>query len=120
MKQDVLKGKTMAFAVRIVKLAKWLREERKEFALADQVLRSGTSIGANVSEAHYASSKRDFLNKCKIALKECAETLFWLELFANSGLVDSRQVQSMTTDCSELRRLLSATCKTAEKGLEEP
>lgn len=99
-REDALKAKSMAFAVRIVKLAKWLREERKEFSLADQMLRSGTSIGGNVSEAHYASAKRDFLNKCRIALKECAETLFWLELFANSGLVDS--------------------CKTAEKGLEAP
>ena len=110
----------MAFAVRIVKLAKWLREERKEYSLADQILRSGTSIGANVSEAHYASSRRDFLNKCKIALKECAETLFWLDLFEKSDLADSRHVQSMTTDCSELRYLLSAICKTVEKGLEAP
>ena len=110
----------MAFAVRIVKLAKWLREERKEYSLADKILRSGTSIGANVSEAHYASSRRDFLNKCKIALKECAETLFWLDLFEKSDLADSRHVQSMTTDCSELRHLLSATCKTVEKGLEAP
>ena len=120
MKDDPLKEKSMAFAVRIVKLSKWLREEKKEFSLADQVLRSGTSIGANLAEARFGSSKKDFLNKCKIALKECSETQFWLELFERCGLLAPHQTSSLSADCKELLRLLVSSCKTLEKGMETP
>ncbi len=105
----------MAFAVRVVNLVKWLREERKEFSLADQILRSGTSIGANLAEAHFAASRRDFLAKCRISLKECAETLFWLELLEKANFLTREQASSLSADCHELRRLLSATCTTLEQ-----
>ncbi len=114
MKEDPLKEKSLAFAVRAVKLSRWLRDERREFVLADQVLRSGTSIGADLAEARYASSKADFLNKCKIALKECAETMFWIQLLARCELVSADQAKSLEADCGELRRMLSATCQTME------
>ena len=120
MKEDPLRTKSMAFAVRIYRLSKRLREELKEFVLADQILRSGSSIGANLSEARYAISKKDFLNKCKIAQKECSETQFWLEFLGNCDLLDKDELTSFLTDCLELRRLLSATCQTLEKGLSNP
>ena len=114
MKEDPLKEKSLAFAVEIVKAAKRLREESKEFSLADQLLRSGTSIGANLAEARYAASKRDFLAKCKISQKECAETSFWLQLLARCELLPTAQIQLLSDTCAELRRLLSATCRTLE------
>ena len=120
MQDDPLKTKSMAFAVRIVNLAKWLREERKEFSLADQILRSGTSIGANLAEAHFAASQKDFLAKCRISLKECSETLFWLELLEKTGFLTNEQASTLSTDCHELRRLLSATCNTLERKGTEP
>ena len=110
----------MAFAVEIVKAAKRLREENKEFALADQLLRSGTSIGANLAEARYAASRKDFLAKCKISQKECAETSFWLQLLARCELLSKDQVKLLSDACAELRRLLSAACRTleaSEKGV---
>ena len=116
--EDPLKEKCMAFAVRAVKLAKWLREEKKEFSLADQILRSGTSIGANLSESRYAASRKDFLAKCKISLKECSETLFWIELLEHSGLIASTQAKSLSVDCNDIRRILAASCKTLEQNLQ--
>ena len=115
---DPLKEKSMAFAVRTVKLARWLREEKKEFSLADQILRSGTSIGANLAEARQAASRKDFLAKCKISLKECSETLFWLELLNRSDLLSPAQAKSLATDCNDIRRLLAASCKTLERNLQ--
>ena len=86
MRNDPLREKSMAFAVRIVKLNRWLRNECREFVVSDQVLRSGTSIGANLAEAIYAASERDFLNKNKIAIKECSETLFCWNFLKNPRL----------------------------------
>ena len=116
---DPLREKSMAFAVRVVKLAKWLREEKKEFSLADQVLRSGTNIGANLAEAHHAASRKDFLAKCKISLKECSETLFWIELLKRSDLLSPAQAKSLSADCNDIRRILSSSCKTLERNLKQ-
>jgi len=116
-KDDPLRDKSMDFAVRIVKLSRWLRNVKKEFSIADQILRSGTSIGANLAEAKFAASRKDFLNKCKISLKECSETMFWLELLFRSDIAEESQMTSMLDDCHELRLLLSALCRTIEKGL---
>ena len=118
MKESPLREKSMAFAVRIVALARALREERKEFALADQVLRSGTSIGANLAEAAFAPSRKDFLNKSKIALKECSETRFWLDLFVRSDLLPESRLAALRDECEELRKMLSSTCKTTEERLD--
>ncbi len=127
--QDPLKEKSMAFAVRTVKLARWLRDEtvklarwlrdeKIEFSLADQILRSGTSVGVNLAEAHYAASRKDFLATCKISLKESAEPLFWIELLKRSDLLSPNQAKSIPDDCDDFRRILSASCKTLERNLQ--
>ena len=103
----------MAFAKRIVRLYQYLCTEQKEYVLSKQLLRSGTSIGANVAEAAYGSSRKDFIAKLYIALKECAETLYWLELLKECDLLPTPLYQSIYADGEELRKLLSASTKTA-------
>ena len=115
-KESPLREKSMESAVRIVALARALREECKEYALADQVLRSGTAIGANLAEAAYAPTRKDFLNKCKIAQKECSETLFWLDLFTRTSLFPATRLAPLRSECDELLKMLSSTCKTIEDG----
>ena len=112
-----LQDKSMDFAVRIVAFARAIREECREYALSDQILRSGTSIGANLSEAVFAASKKEFLSKCKIALKECAETRFWLDLAVRSGLYPASRLSGLRAACQELLKMLAATCKTTEERL---
>ena len=112
------KQKSLAFARRIVLLYRHLCESRNEYVLSKQILRSGTSIGANLAEAQYASSRKDFLNKCYIALKECAETLYWLELLASCEYLTPEEHQSLYADCEELRKLLSSITKTTRSNFE--
>ena len=110
---SISKQKSMSFAKRIVKLYQYLCEEHKEFVMSKQVLRSGTSIGANIAEAVYASSKKDFVAKIYVALKECSETLYWLELLHSCDYLPDPLYASLYQDCDELRRILSATTKSA-------
>lgn len=110
---SISKQKSMAFAKRIVKLFQYLCEEKQEYIMSKQVLRSGTSIGANVAEAVYASSKKDFVSKIYIALKECSETLYWLELLHSCDYIPSALFRSLYEEADELRRLLSATTKSS-------
>ncbi len=117
MKDSPLREKSMDFAVRVIALSRALRDECKEYALADQILRSGTAIGANLAEAAFAPTKRDFLNKNKIALKECSETCFWLDLFARTSLLPPARLAPLRSSCEELRKMLSSTCKTIEDGM---
>ena len=105
------RSKSLAFAKRIVNVYRYLCEEKKEFVLSKQLLRCGTSIGANLAEAQYGSSRKDFLNKTYIALKECAETLYWLELLASCDYLTPEEYQSLRRDCEELRKLLSSITK---------
>ena len=105
----------MAFAKRIVFAYQFLCEDKKEFVLSKQLLRSGTSIGANIAEAQYGSSRKDFLNKLYIALKECAETLYWLELLSSCGYLSEIEYQSLYCDCEELRKMLSAITKSTRE-----
>ena len=107
--------KSKAFAIRIIKLYKYLCDERREFVLSKQLLRSGTSIGANVKEAIRGQSKADFYAKMNIALKEASETEYWLELIHESDYIDSKSFESIYSDCQELLRLLMAITKT-QKG----
>ena len=109
---SVAKQKSMAFAKRIVKLYQYLTGEKKEFVMSKQLLRCGTSIGANIAEAVYGSSRRDFTAKLYIALKECAETLYWLELLHECEYLTSPMYASLYSDCEELRKILSASTKT--------
>ena len=108
MKENEVRAKSLAFAKRIVGAYRYLCQEHKEFILSKQLLRSGTSIGANIAEAQYGSSRKDFLNKLYIALKECAETLYWLELLNACGYLSDSAYQSLLSDCEELRKLLSS------------
>ena len=104
--------KSLAFSKRIVNLYRHLCNEQKEYVLAKQILRSGTSIGANLAEARYGISKKDFLSKVYIALKECAETAYWLELLYECDYLSAPIYTSLRTDCEELRKMLSSSTKT--------
>ena len=113
--ESILNTKAKAFALRIVKLFRYLKE-RKESVIAKQVLRSGTSIGANITEGRYAQTRADFAAKYSIALKEAAETLYWLELLRDGEFVeDNANFQSLMADCDELIRILTASIKTARR-----
>ena len=105
--------KSLAFSKQIVNLYRYLCSEQKEYILAKQVLRSGTSIGANLAEARYGISRKDFLSKVYIALKECAETAYWLELLYSTSYLSESDFRSLLADCEDLRRMLSATTKSA-------
>ena len=111
---SVLEDKSFQFAIKIVELNSFLREGKKEFVLSKQILRSGTSIGANVAEAQYAQSKADFVTKMHISLKEANETKYWLRLLTATKYLDNSH-QSLMDDCDELLRLLTATCKTTKQ-----
>ena len=109
---NVVANKSKAFALRIIKLYVHLKDERHEFVLSKQLLRSGTSIGANVREALRGQSRPDFFAKLNIALKEADETEYWLELLHESGYLDSKTFESIYTDCDELIKLLVSITKT--------
>ena len=117
MGEGALKVKSKAFAVRVVKLYRYLCEEKREFVLSKQLLRSGTSIGANLAEAECAISRKDFFSKSYIALKECAETKYWLELLRETDYLSIQEFQSLYSDCEELRKMLSSTTKTMKDSL---
>ncbi len=117
MKENEVYAKSLAFAKRVVFAYQYLCEEKREFVLSKQFLRSGTSIGANISEAQYGSSRKDFLNKLYIALKECAETLYWLELLVSCEYLSQTEYQSLYHDCEELRKILSSITKTTRSSL---
>lgn len=109
-------GKSKAFAVRIIKLYKYLTESKNEYVLSKQLLRSGTSIGANITEAECGFSRKDFLAKMYIAFKECAETKYWLELLHETDYITENEFNSIVTDCEELLKLLTAITKTTKSN----
>lgn len=111
MAETIIQNKSFNFAVRVVKLYKFLCEEKKEYILSKQLLRSGTSIGANVREAKRAQSMQDFGAKLSISLKEAEESLYWLELLRATDYLTEEQYNSMYGDCEELVKLLSAATK---------
>ena len=101
--------------MRVVKAYQHLCESKKEYVLSKQFLRSGTSIGANITESQYGSSRKDFLAKLYVALKECAETLYWLELLHFGGYLSESEYASLHSDCEELRKLLSSITKSTRE-----
>ena len=113
LKDNLIDIKSKAFAVRIIRLVQFLQHEKKEFILSKQLLRSGTSIGANVREALYGFSKSDFLFKMSIALKECSETRYWLELLAETDYLSKTEFDSIYSDANELQKILTAIVKTS-------
>lgn len=114
MKENVLKKKSFDFALRIVKLYKYLKEEKKEFIMSKQLMRSGTSVGAMVREAEFGESKTDFAHKMAVAQKEINESLYWLELLYASEYLTNQQFESINTDAVEIIKLITASIKTTK------
>lgn len=113
MKENVVKDKSFKFAVRIVKLYQYLCEEKREYVLSKQILRSGTSIGANVEEADGGISKADFSNKILLAYKEAKETHYWIRLLKETDYMDKKMYNSLIEDCNEICKLLFSILKTS-------
>ena len=113
-RENVLRDKSYAFALRIIKLYKYLSESNREYVLSKQILRSGTSIGANIVEATQAQSRMDFVSKLSISLKESFETEYWLNLLRDSEYLSNAQAESLIMDCCELQKILTASIKTAK------
>ncbi len=114
MKNNILKDKSYKFALRIVKLFQFLSHQKKEYVLSKQVLRSGTSIGANIEEAYQGESKSDFIHKLGIANKEAFETHYWLRLLRDGDILEAKMAESMLGDRDEIQRMLVAAIKTAK------
>ncbi len=117
MKQSILKDKSKAFALRVIRLYKYLCEERKEYILSKQLLRSGTSIGANIAEAFYGQSEADFVSKLSIAQKETSETIYWLDLLHESDYLKQNEYDSVYSDAEELIKLLTSSIKTMKEKI---
>ena len=119
MGKNVVFIKSKAYALRIIKLYKYLCEDKREFILSKQLLRSGTSIGANISEATNSQSKKEFIAKMNISLKEAAETEYWLELLKESDYITLKEFESINFDCNEIKSLLVAIIKSTNNNLKE-
>jgi len=114
---NVIKDKSFAFAVRVVKAYKFLTSEKKEFVMSKQLLRSGTAIGALYREAEQAESKADFIHKMAIAQKECNETFYWLELLRSTDYLEKDAFESLHSDANELIRLITSIIKSSKREL---
>ena len=114
--KSILKNKSYFFAIRTVKLAQFL-QQNKEFVMSKQILKSGTSIGALVREAEFAQSKLDFINKLSIALKEANETTYWLSLLNDTNYIEEKLFDSLQKDCKELISILISIIKTTKKNI---
>jgi len=112
--QSVLREKAMCFSVRMVKLANYLSDNKQKI-LANQIVRSGTSIGANLAESFYAASRPDFINKLQISIKEANETKYWLELLFKTECIDEKLYESLQTDLVEIIKLLTSSIRTLKK-----
>jgi four helix bundle protein len=117
--ENIALEKSKKFAIRIYSLYKKLCDEKREYVLAKQLLRSGTSIGANLTEAQYSVSKKEFLVKASISLKECAETEYWLDLLKETNLLSSSEYNAMIKDCKDLLHLLISITKTAKTNIKQ-
>ena len=114
--KSIAADKSKRFAVRIVKLYQYLYDEKREFVLSKQLLRSGTSVGANIREALQGQSKADFTAKMSISLKEIKETEYWLELLFETEYLNQEQYESIAQDCDELAKMLTSIVKTSRKS----
>lgn len=114
MARSIVLEKSKDFAIRIINLCKILQNDRHEYILSKQLMRSGTSIGANISEAEFAISKKDFHAKMYIALKESVETTYWLELLVKTNYISEKEYESINNDCIELKKMLSSITKTTK------
>jgi|SRR6185312_59278 len=116
-KKDILGEKSYKFAIRVVNLYKLLTNDRQEYVLSKQVLRSGSAIGALVRESKNAESKADFIHKLGIAQKECDETMYWLELVCDTKFISKAEYQSMGSDAAELLKIIKSSILTVKKSL---
>lgn len=119
MKDNVVFEKSKRFAVRIVNLYKHLCNNKSEYILSKQLLRSGTSIGANISEALCSISKKEFLAKMYIAFKECTESKYWIELLYETDYLTKEEYNSIVDDCTEIQKLLTTITKTTKSELDK-
>jgi four helix bundle protein len=117
LRESLVYDKAFKFAVKIVDLYKYLCKYKKEFTLSKQILKSGTSIGANIKEGLYAQSKKDFLSKFSIALKECSETEYWLDLLGATEYINNKIFKELSKDCSEINKMLSSIVKTTKERI---
>ncbi len=117
MSKNILKEKSYAFAVEIVKLTQILVSNEKEYVISKQLLRSGTAIGALIREAEFAQSKKDFINKMSIGLKEANETLYWIDLIKDTGYIDITIYKQLSSDVKELVAMLVSSIKTTKSRL---
>ncbi|MCD8049360.1 MAG: four helix bundle protein [Clostridia bacterium] len=115
MKENIVVDKSKLFAIRAIRLYQYLCEEKREFVLSKQLLRSGTSVGANIREAVVSVSRAEFIAKMHISLKEVNETEYWLELLHETDYLSDKQFESIYKDCNELKRLLTAIVKSAKQ-----
>ena len=112
---NVVEEKSFQLAIRTIRLYQYLRSKKKEFVLSKQLLRSGTSVGANIAEAQQAQSRADFLSKINIALKEAAETEYWLRLLRATDYLEEKEFRSIYSDCEQVKKLLVAIVKTTKE-----
>ena len=117
MKENLLVDLSRKFAVDIIKLYDSIRETKKHTVIINQLIRCGTSIGANIHEGNYAASRADFINKFQIALKECYETEYWLNIMKDAAIIDEDTYYEYFAQCSKIRKLLSASLKTAKDNV---
>ena len=117
MKESILFTKSKTFAISIIHIYKYLCQEKKEYVMSNQLLRSGTSIGANIREAKFAQSKADFISKMSISLKEASETQYWLELLLETGYLSKVDINNIDEDCLEIIKMLQATVKTSKQNI---
>ena len=117
MKNNVIKEKSFLFAIKTVNLYKYLCEQKKEFVLSKQLLRSGTSIGANIREGDHAESKVDFIHKLDIAQKECSETIYWLELLKDTNYITEQEFSDVNQKATEIIKLLTTILKTSKNSI---
>ena len=115
MQESPLIVKSKAFALEIIKVCNYVKQTKRESVLSNQLLRSGTSIGANIREAFFGHGKADFIAKLQIALKECSESEYWLELLIESGYYEDRKILDM---CIEIKRILIASINTAKSNIK--
>lgn len=118
MKENILLEKSFAFALRIIKLSGYLSKEHKAYVLSRQLLKCGTSVGANAREAQYAESNKDFIHKLSISLKEANETKYWLDLIRAADLITNVIYISFNKDCEELLKLLIAIIKCSKQRIK--
>ncbi len=116
MKNNIIQEKTFNFAIRIVNLYKYLKYDKKEFVLSKQVLRSGTSIGANVEEGIGGQTKKDFIAKLHIALKETRETIYWLRLLQATDYLTTNETTGLLNECKDIKNILTAILKTSKQN----